>query len=95
MAKLDSSEIIKLLDNLIGPIIAVGESNADERVMGNLKTLIDVTNWCIDGIHQSSETMGRPEYSMHQVGFHARCTLDEYRQWLNELFEDGDHDEVD
>lgn len=37
MRKFDAKEIIKLLDMLIGPTEAVGERNADEKAMENLK----------------------------------------------------------
>ena len=88
MRKFDSNEITKLLDHLIGNTIAVGESNADEKTLENLKVLIDITNWCLDGIHQASETCGRPEWSMNNIGFTAKCALDEYRVWLNELWDE-------
>ena len=88
MDKLNSREIIKLLDNLIGTTEAVGETNADDKIYKNLQTLIDVTNWCLDGIYQSSETCGRPEASMHNIGWVARCTLGEYRTWLNGVCEE-------
>ena len=90
---LTSQEIIKVLDHLIGITTAVGDSWVDEKIMLNLKTLIDVTNWCIDGVHQSSETMCRPESSMHNIGWTANCALDEWRVWLNELFEEGKQNE--
>lgn len=86
--RFNSSEIIKILNNLIGQTEAVGETNADERIFKNLQTLIDVTNWCIDGINQSSETAGRPEASMHKIGWTALCALDEYRTWLNDILEE-------
>ena len=44
----EAKEITKLLDMLIGKVEAVGETNEDERRLDNLKTLIDVTNWCLD-----------------------------------------------
>lgn len=84
----ESKEIIKLLDNLIGNTQAVGETYADEKALDNLKTLIDITNWCLDGIHQASEACGRPEWSMNNIGFTAKCALDEYRVWLNELWDE-------
>ena len=88
MDRLTSQEIIKVLDNLIGGTEAVGDSWADEKIMLNLKTLIDVTNWCLDGVNQSSGTMGRSEGSMHNIGWTANCALDEWRVWLNELLEE-------
>ena len=90
MSKLESKEIIKLLEILIGDTEAIGETNHDEKALENLKTLIDVTNWCLDGIMQSSETCGAVEYSKHLVGFHARCAIEEYMRWLTERWgEDG------
>lgn len=90
MTRLNSSEIIKVLDNLIGETTAVGDTWADEKREENLKTLIDITNWCLDGVHQSSETMGRPENSMHEMGFRARQALMEYHRWLGEVLEEGE-----
>lgn len=83
--KMTWKEITKLLDNLIGPVEAIGETHADERIHKNLETLVDVTNWCLDGIYQSSSTCGRPEYSMHKVGYDAKCVLGEYRRWLDDV----------
>ena len=83
----ESKEIIKLLDKLIGCTEAVGETNEDEKIEQNLMTLIDVTNWCLDGIYQSSETMGRPEYSMNKIGFRAKGALLDYKEWLEKVTE--------
>lgn len=85
---LSATEIIRLLERLIGTTEAVGDTYADEKAMRNLETLIDVTLWCIDGIYQSSETADRPEDSMHRIGFKAKCTLDDLRMWINDMFED-------
>ena len=65
--------------------VVVGETNEDEKIEQNLMTLIDVTNWCLDGIYQSSETMGRPEYSMNKIGFRAKGALLDYKKWLDEV----------
>lgn len=83
--KMTAKEITKLLGIVIGPTTAVGETNADERALANLRTLIYVANWCVDGVFQSSETMGRPEWSMHKVGYEAKCALDEWRMWLEDV----------
>lgn len=86
MERLKSHEIIKLLDVLIGEVEAVGETNADERRLDNLKTLIDVTNWCLDGLQFAMESgRGRAEASMNMINYTAQSALDEYETWLNEL----------
>lgn len=83
--KMTAKEITKLLGIVIGPTTAVGETNADERILANLRMLIDVANWCVDGVFQSSETMGRSEWSMHKVGYEAKCVLGEWRMWLEDV----------
>ena len=84
MARLESNEIIKLLEILIGDVEAVGESNADERRLENLKTLIDVTDWCLDGLQLAMESgQGRFEASMQKISHTAQKALDEYKRWLS------------
>ena len=85
MTKLDSNEIIKLLETLIGATEAVGDTWADEKIEENLKVLIDVTNWCLDSVFQSSATCGRMEDSMRRVGWRAKSALFEWEQWLEGL----------
>ena len=86
---MNENEIIKLLGILIGGTEAVGDSAVDHQVEANLKTLIDVTNWCLDGIHQSSFTRHRFEGSMKDIGERAFASLVEFRDWLNEVIEQG------
>lgn len=88
MENLNSSEIIKLLDNLIGGTEAVGDSWADEKIEKNLMTLIDVASWCIDGVAQSSETKNRTEWSMRRIGERAFGALLDWKDWLAERSEE-------
>jgi hypothetical protein len=88
MAKLDSKEIIKVLDNLIGGTEAVGDAWADQKIEKNLMTLIDVANWCIDGVAQSSETKDRTEWSMRRIGERAFGALLDWKKWLTERSEE-------
>lgn len=85
----ETSEITKLLDVLIGKVEAVGEAYEDERRLDNLKTLIDVTNWCLDGLqHAMDSGYGRAEYSMEGISYTAQCALDEYGKWITEILEE-------
>lgn len=84
---MDENEIIKLLGILIGETEAVGDSAIDKKIEANLKTLIGVTCWCLDGIHQSSWTRHRFEGSMRDIGERAFASLVEFRDWLNEVIE--------
>lgn len=77
-----SEEIIKLLEILIGETKAMGDSALDEKVEHNLKVLIDVTDWCLEGVARASETRHRPEYSMQKIGERAFKALYEWRDWL-------------
>ncbi len=88
MKKLDSSEIIKLLGILIGGTEAVGDTWADEKIEKNLMTLIDVANWCIDGVAQSSETKNRTEWTMRLIGERAFGALLDWKKWLAERIGD-------
>ena len=76
MEKLDSGEIIKLLENLIGATEAVGD------------TWADVANWCIYGVAQSSETKNRIEHSMRRIGERAFGALLDWKEWLSERSEE-------
>ena len=94
MTRFEASEITKLLDVLIGKTEAVGETNEDECRLDNLKTLIDVTNWCLDGLEFAMASgRGRPEYSMAKIGHTAQCALDEYGRWIADILDEqmADH----
>lgn len=85
----EAHEITKLLDALIGKVEAVGETNEDERRLDNLKTLIDVTNWCLDGLQFAMASgYGRPEYSMAEISYTAQRALDEYSTWITDVLEE-------
>ena len=87
--RFETNEITKLLDALIGDVEAVGETNEDERRLDNLKTLIDVTNWCLDGLEYAMASgYGRPEWSMAEISYTAQCALDEYGRWIAEVLEE-------
>ncbi len=81
---MNDKEIIKLLEILIGATEAIGDSAVDDKIESNLKTLIDVANWCMDGVSQSASTRHRTECSMREVGERAFSTLCEWEEWLKE-----------
>ena len=90
--KLTGKEIIKLLGNMIGHTDAYGDSAIDEKILGNLKTLIDVTNWCLDGVKRASQTMHNPEYSMRLIGTTAMEALYDWADWIEEAKEENNRD---
>jgi hypothetical protein len=87
MGKLNSGEIIKVLDNLIGETTAVGDFVTDTVIDYNLRNLIDITNWCLDGIAQSAVTRHSFNNSMRQIGERAFSALVEYRDFANSIVE--------
>ena len=82
-----SREITKVLDTLIGGTTAVGDSAIDHDIEENLKTLIDVVNWCLDGVADSADTRHNYQGSMRVIGERAFSAMCEYRDWLNEQIE--------
>ena len=85
----ETGEITKLLNVLIGDVEAVGETYEDNRRLDNLKTLIDVTNWCLDGLEFAMASgYGRPEYSMAEISYTAQCALDEYGRWIADVLDE-------
>lgn len=57
---LHADEIIRILDVLIGGTEPVGDEAVDEQREENLKTLIDVTNWCLEGGAMDRQSTLRP-----------------------------------
>lgn len=87
MSKLYSKEICNLIDELIGATVPVGETNADYKRLGNLMTLIDVTNWCLDGVREVAECNGY-EASVIKARETARGALMEWSDWLKDVLEE-------
>lgn len=84
--EIESKEIIKVLGILIGETEATGSQIEDDRRLDNLKVLIDVTNWCMDGLQYAMDSgQGRFEYSMREIGYTAQGALLEYKEWIDGL----------
>ena len=79
---MNSEEIIRLLEILIGGTEAVGDSVIDDKIEDNLMKLIDVTDWCLDRVAQSSKTRDRFEGSMRRIGERAFSIMKEWSKWL-------------
>lgn len=88
MAELSSSDIIKVLECLIGKIKAIGETNEDEKRLENLRKLIDITNWCLDGIYMCAEDRNRFESSVIENRELAYGAMLEYGAWIKEVIAD-------
>lgn len=77
-------EIIKVIETLIGPVEATGEGYEDRKRLENLKTLIEITDWCIESLLSASNAISRFEYSMFQIGKTANDALVEIERTLQE-----------
>jgi len=81
-------EITKVLNAMIGPTDAEGDSAVDAVRLDSLRTLIDVTNWCLDGLLYATKTRHRQEASMREIGETAFSALLEIKQWIQEVEEE-------
>ena len=78
----NSREIIKVVDQLIGPTTTVGSSAFDKEIDYNLRNLIDLVNWALDGIADSARTRHRSEASMRSTGERAFSALCDWKDWI-------------
>lgn len=83
-----SDEIIRIIDRLIGPTKPCGAIELDEKRLHNLKNLIDITNWCLDGLLQSAEYKYSCADLVSKNGALAFATMFEYKTWLEEKLEE-------
>lgn len=83
MKKMNSNEIIKLLEIIIGETEPVADSRIDELREENLKTLIDIGDWVLDGLLYSAEHRKDPYYSSQKVGERAYSVMLEWKDWLS------------
>ena len=82
MEKMTSREICKLLDIIIGKTEPVADSAVDDEREENLKTLIDIGDWVLDGLFYAAEHRKDPYYSSSTVGERAYATMLEWKDWL-------------
>lgn len=82
---MESKTIIEVLDTLIGITEPIGDTWVDEDRMRNLKNLIDVTNWCLDGFLRVKETPCMGERSISDAKFLAQSAMQEWRDWLSDM----------
>lgn len=80
--RMSTKEIVKVLDCLIGDTEPTGESESDERTLYALKTLIDITNWCLDGVERSAHFRHDLASSVRENGETAFSAMCEWEEWL-------------
>lgn len=82
MDKMTSSEICKLLDIIVGKTEPVANSAIDNEREENLKTLIDIGDWVLDGLLYAACHRKDPYYSNHSIGERAYAVMLEWKDWL-------------
>lgn len=82
MDKMTSSEICKLLKIVVGNTEPVADSAIDPAREENLKTLIDIGDWVLDGLLYAAEHRKDPYHSSRAVGERAYATMLEWKDWL-------------
>ena len=91
MSKLDSEQIVNVIDALVGDIEAYGESHIDMAHRENQKVLTEVVDTLIWSLVKNTHYAKRAEYSMKVIGEDAKEFLgylvEEYE--LNDYTRDG------
>lgn len=84
MDKMTSTEICKLLEIIVGATEPVADSAIDEEREQNLKTLIDIGDWVLDGLLYAANHRKDLHYSSKTVGERAYATMLDWKDWLAE-----------
>ena len=86
--KMTSREICKLLGIIVGGTEPVADTAIDDVVNENLKTLIDIGDWVLDGLMYAAEHRKDPYDSSRTIGERAYACMLEWKDWLAEKEKD-------
>ena len=75
MSDLSGSEIIRVVDCMIGATEAYGDSYIDHDRLNNQKKLEELAEWVIVELCRNANCASRHEYSMKEIGEDARKFL--------------------
>lgn len=88
--KWNYDEIIKILNALIGMTEPTADSAIDEDVAENLRVLLGVVNWCLDGVYCSARYRKSEYGSASAIGEWAYAAMLEWRDWIDRVEEEFD-----
>lgn len=88
MKKMTSQEICNLLEVIVGNTEPEADTWRDEIIEENLKTLIDIGDWVLDGLFLSAKHRKDIYASSHKIGERAYATMLEWKDWLAKKEED-------
>ena len=77
---LDTADIQEVVMRLIGPIRPVGETNADNERLANIKVLTNLVDRLLFEIISVAHNADRQEASMKKIGAHARDFLKDVKE---------------
>lgn len=86
--KFEAKEITKLMEMMIGGTEPCADSAIDLRVDSNLRTLIDVINWCLDGIYDAARYRKSEYRSAMDIGERAYASLLQWKEWIEGVEEE-------
>lgn len=87
------SEVIReVMNEYIGSIEAVGETNTDGRRFSNLKVLEDVLYHIVVDIGEEALNIKRCEWSMKNSGEYAVSVLEEIRANIDDMLEESEEE---
>ena len=73
-AKMNLHEIVT---KLVGPVDAIGEHNADQKRLANLKVLTELVEMLLLDIHYAAHSANNYQDSMKAIGKYAKDFLEE------------------
>ena len=84
MNEFTDTEIIKVLDKMIGCTEPQGDSALDSNVNENLQILFGVADWCLDSVFQAAEHRKSYAYSEKYAGDMAYREMVDWKERLEE-----------
>lgn len=84
----ETKEITKLMNVMIGGTEPCADSAIDFKVDSNLRTLIDVVNWCLDGIYDAARHRKSEYRSAMDIGERAYASLLQWKDWITAVEEE-------
>lgn len=84
----ETNEITKLMNVMIGGTEPYADSAIDEKIDSNLRTLIDVINWCLDGMYDAARYRKSEYRSAMDIGERAYASLLQWKEWIEGVEEE-------
>lgn len=84
----ETNEITKLMNVMIGGTEPYADSAIDEKIDSNLRTLIDVINWCLDGMYDAARYRKSEYRSARDIGERAYASLLQWKDWITAVEEE-------